>query len=105
MELFHIVSILVRKKGPNGPSNGADDNGDGGGRRKTNPNSSEKLSALMNGLVVDTEDTSDPAVENLNEVRMREIVAKAISGIILIMLKWFKVSRRPFALQSSLKLD
>ena len=34
------------------------------------------------------------ALEDLENTRLREILAKAISGSLFIMLKWFKVSRK-----------
>ena len=37
---------------------------------------------------------SDPSVEDIDAARTREITAKAATGIILLMLKWFKVSRK-----------
>ena len=45
----------------------------------------------------------DSGLEELNAVRSREISAKAISGILLLLLKWFKLSRMspPFFRQST----
>ena len=39
-------------------------------------------------------DPSDLPIEEIEALRSREITAKAVSGIILILLKWFKVSRK-----------
>ena len=80
--------------GVNGLANGLDDSGpDSGGKRKTNPNSSASLNQMLNGHSFDLEDGNDPAVEGLNETRSREISSKAVSGVLLLLLKWFKVSR------------
>ena len=46
----------------------------------------------MNGsLSVDTSGQSD---EEVDAARTREITAKAVTGIMLLLLKWLKVSRR-----------
>lgn len=39
-------------------------------------------------------DPSELPIEEIEAFRSREITAKAVSGILLIMLKWFKVSRK-----------
>ena len=36
----------------------------------------------------------EPSVGDVDASRTREITAKAATGIILLMLKWFKVSRK-----------
>lgn len=41
-----------------------------------------------------TVDPSELPIEEIEALRSREITAKAVSGILLILLKWFKVSRR-----------
>jgi hypothetical protein len=40
-----------------------------------------------------TIDPADLPVEEVEAYRSREITAKAVSGILLLLLKWFKVSR------------
>lgn len=37
---------------------------------------------------------ADAAIEELDNIRLREITGKAISGSLLLMLKWFKRSRK-----------
>lgn len=37
---------------------------------------------------------SDLPIDEIEAMRSREITAKAVSGILLILLKWFKVSRK-----------
>jgi Domain of unknown function (DUF3402) len=39
-------------------------------------------------------DTADLSIDEIEAMRSREITAKAVSGILLILLKWFKVSRK-----------
>ena len=91
--LLGNVSSLVAQSGQNGLPNGFPDDGDAAGRKRTNPNSSAQLDHLANGHLGDNEDGIDPLVEELNAVRSREITSKAISGILLALLKWFKLSR------------
>ena len=64
------------------------------------PKSNVNLAKQMNGLLTGThgDETADPTVVELNLTRLREITSKAIAGILLIMLKWFKLSRRLKAL-------
>lgn len=38
-------------------------------------------------------DPSELPIEEIEAMRSREVTAKAVSGILVIMLKWFKVSR------------
>ena len=55
---------------------------------------------MMNG------DTSEPSLDELDFARTREIVSKAVSGILLLLLKWLKVSREchSFSLWQSMLL-
>lgn len=57
--------------GPNGRANGANNNN----------NSAGPL------------DNSEQSAEELDAARTREITAKAVSGIMLLLLKWLKLSR------------
>jgi len=47
----------------------------------------------MNPPVSVPVEAADLPVEDLDALRTREITAKAVSGILLTLLKWFKVSR------------
>ena len=62
-------------------------------KRRANTNSSANISGMANGQLADNEDGTDPVVEELNTLRSREITTKAVSGVLLILLKWFKLSR------------
>ena len=91
--------------GVNGLANGLDDSGpDSGGKRKTNPNSSASLNQMLNGHSFDLEDGNDPAVEGLNETRSREISSKAVSGVLLLLLKWFRVSRESWNIRTCISV-
>jgi len=91
--LLGNVSALVAQNGHNGLPNGFPEDGDAAGRKRTNPNSSAHLDALVNGQLADSEDGTDPVVEELNGIRSREITSKAVAGTLLTLLKWFKLSR------------
>lgn len=78
-----------------------EDNADPQGKRKSNPSSAIQLNGLANGQHPDYEDGGDLAVEDLNAARSREITTKAVSGILITLVKWFKISRKP-ALRASL---
>ena len=94
-ELFQNVSALVTSNGANGLANSIEDGViDAASKRKTNPNSSASLNTMANGLLLNPDETNDLTVETLNETRTKEISAKAVSGVLLLMLKWFKLSRR-----------
>ena len=73
---------------------------DGPGKKKTNPNSSASLNGMANGALGEVGDVPATAIEGLNEIRSREISSKAVSGILLVLLKWFKLSRKLTSLSS-----
>jgi hypothetical protein len=60
-------------------------NGMQGQRRPQDPMNPQQQAPL---------DISDLPIEELEALRAREITAKAVSGILLTLLKWFKVSRK-----------
>ena len=91
--LFGNVSALVAQNGQNGLTNGFPEDGDPGGRKRPNTESSANLDGLANGQLANDEERTDPVVEELNAVRSREITSKAVSGVLLLLLKWFKLSR------------
>jgi hypothetical protein len=39
-------------------------------------------------------DTIDLSLDDLDQARAREIEGKALTGILILLLKWFKVSRK-----------
>lgn len=51
-------------------------------------------------------DVADLSIEDLESLRLREITAKAVSGILLLLLKWFKISHvLKFEYMTQLLLD
>lgn len=95
---FANVSAMVSQtNGPTGVPNGfpfTDDNGDGQGKGRTNPNSAVQTNGMPHGQLSENLESNNLAIEELNALRAREITSKAIAGILLMLLKWFKLSRR-----------
>ena len=104
--LFSNVSALVAQNGQNGMPNGISfgEDGDAPGKKRTNPNSSANINAMANGQMPDNDDGMDPIIEELNAVRSREIISKAVSGVLLILLKWYKLSRKSCRVPSMARL-
>lgn len=67
-----------------------EDNADAQGKRRSNTN---PVNGLVNGQAPESPEGAADLVEELNVVRAREITSKAVSGILLMLLKWFKISR------------
>ncbi|KAL8836442.1 MAG: hypothetical protein Q9170_002930 [Blastenia crenularia] len=76
---------------PNGISFPDDHPDSGPVKRKINVRSAAQDS-VVNGHPAEFEDEADPVLEELNTMRLREISSKAISAILLMLLKWFKLS-------------
>ena len=100
------MSALAQNSGSNGASNGflLSDEVDGL-KRKTNPSSAVELQGLKNGLLSESEDSTDPVVEELNSIRNREITLKAISGSLVMLCKWFKLSRGSYKFAMMVSTD
>lgn len=97
--VFTNVSYLVTQANgqnglavPNGISFPEDDPENGPGKRKLNPNAVSH-DGMGNGNPAEFEHEPDPVMEELNAIRLREISTKAISAILLTLLRWFKLSR------------
>ena len=94
-ELFQNVQALIVQNGASVANGASEDGGnDGPGKRRTNQNSSASLNGMANGHLTEDEEGTAPAIETLNEMRSREISSKAVSGVLLVLLKWFKLSRK-----------
>lgn len=94
---FANVSTMVAQNGSNGLPNGlsfGEENPDVPGRRKQNSNSAINMNGMEDGQLAENGDGTDPEVEELNAVRTREITFKALAGVLILLLKWFKLSRR-----------
>ncbi|KAL8846492.1 MAG: hypothetical protein Q9221_008416 [Calogaya cf. arnoldii] len=91
--VFTNVSYLVtQSNGQNGGISFPDDNPENGpGKRKLNPNAVSHEGIAI-GNPAEFENESDPVMEELNAIRLREISTKAISAILLTLLRWSKLS-------------
>lgn len=80
--LSHVTALVTQANGVNGLQGGFQyqDNQNGNGRAETN-------GASGHGSTVATN-------EELDAMRMQEILDKAVSGVLILILKWFKVSRK-----------
>ena len=102
--MFANVSALLSQSNANGAHTTfpfPDDNNDPQGKRKTDPNSAVQSNGVVNDHPSEAENHTDSAIDELNAVRLREITSKAVSGILLMLLKWFRLSRK-FAIMTFL---
>ncbi|KAL8767709.1 MAG: hypothetical protein Q9209_005889 [Squamulea sp. 1 TL-2023] len=96
--IFTNVSYLVTQaNGQNGQAapNGVsfpDDNPENVPAKSKLHHDSAPQAVMANASAVDFEHEPDPVMEELNAVRLREISTKAISAILLTLLRWFKLS-------------
>ena len=67
-------------------------------RPKRNVNLMKQISNLPNGIYHDGESAApDKALQELNTIRLREITSKGVAGILINLLRWFKLSRKLLA--------
>ncbi|KAI9873301.1 MAG: Factor arrest protein 11 [Pleopsidium flavum] len=93
------VTALVTQLNGNGQNGAAfgftcQDNGESNGQGKPtgNINHGRQLNGKVNGHDEGASEDFDSSVEELNTLRLREISSKAVSGVLLLLLKWFKLS-------------
>ena len=101
--LSNVSTLVAQTNAPNGVQNPFDmeqNISPGAGMPVHNLNLFKLLqqekSNIANGHRAENEQQKLPALEELNLVRLREITSKAVAGIILMLLKWFKLSRKSF---------
>lgn len=83
--LANVTALITQpQNGQNGQSSFSAGSNGTGQRRPTE----------QNGSAHPTNDAANLSVEELEALRAREITSKAVSGILLMMLKWFKISRK-----------
>ena len=61
---------------------------------KHNLNLAKQLNGQGSGSRAETEYVPGADIEETNAVRLREITSKSIAGILLVLLRWFKLSRK-----------
>ncbi|KAL9577431.1 MAG: hypothetical protein Q9212_006369, partial [Teloschistes hypoglaucus] len=96
--VFTNVSILVAQANgtnglrvPNAITFPEDDPSHSPVKRKMNINPPGQK-ATAGGNATEIEEESDPVLEELDNIRQREIRSKAVTSVLLMLLKWFKLS-------------
>jgi hypothetical protein len=87
--ILHSVTIIL--------SQGPTQQHPGGPGRPGGPNGGPPNARPPEPQIIGAE-APEPSIEDIDAARTREITAKAITGIILLMLKWFKISRKRYLL-------
>jgi hypothetical protein len=80
--LSHVTALVTQSNGPNGLQSGfqfQEQNGQANGATTNGANNSHG---------------SAPLNEEVDAMRSQEILDKAVTGILMLLLKWFKVSRK-----------
>lgn len=89
--LNHVTACIAPTNGQQHPGM---PNGNGRVNGGPGPNRAHDMGAGMNGMHNgDYHEAS--SLEDLDSIRAREIESKAATGIILLLLKWLKISRMP----------
>jgi hypothetical protein len=80
--LSHVTALVTQANGTSGLQSGFQyqENQNGNGRPETNGVNGQNSAVATN--------------EELDAMRMQEILDKSVSGILIVLLKWFKVSRK-----------
>jgi Domain of unknown function (DUF3402) len=79
--LANLTTLITQSNGQNGAHSTFID----GNQNGTAANGIDSMNPLL--------ETLNLSIEDLDAIRTQEITAKAASGLLLLMLKWFKVSR------------
>ena len=89
--LSHVTALITQLNSQNGLQSGfqPQDPQSGVSANKADGNGGPDSSQLYR---------SNLSNEELDAVRTQEIIAKGVSGILILLLKWFKVSRKLFSL-------
>lgn len=91
--LTHVTALVTQSSGANGLQSGFQyqDNQNGAAGRD------------MNGI---NGHSNTPATnEELDAMRTQEVMDKAVTGTLMLILKWFKVSRKPANLFGEIETD
>lgn len=81
--LTHVTSLVTQSNGPNGLQSGF--------QFQENQNG-QPAGPSTNG--VNGQHGTVSTNEELDAMRTQEILDKAVSGLLILLLKWFKVSRK-----------
>lgn len=80
--LSHVTALVTQANAPNGLQSGFQFQDQNGNNGQANGVNGHNVTVATN--------------EELDTMRMQEILDKAVSGILILMLKWFKVSRKSY---------
>lgn len=96
MVIVLLKAIVAIASNMISPPNGQQQGGQGqnGGRANGGPSQGRAQDA-PNGLSgMGRADVTSPSDSDVDEARSREIAAKAVTGILITLLKWLKISRK-----------
>lgn len=96
-EVLSNVTHLVTQPnslGYNGLGPGFQENGLSNDQTKSRMKDSSRKSNGVGGNASDAQEDGDEDLIELDAFRAREIRAKAVSAILVLLLKWFKISRK-----------
>ena len=97
--LANVTALVTQSGQPEGVNGvGAEQaNGDGQsqGPSKDQNGRPGAAASAASGEVEESEDDKRPVMshEEVDAMRMREVTSKAVSGLLLLLLRWFKISR------------
>ena len=94
MLLSGNVSSLVAQSDQNGLPNRVSEDHDVAGGKRTNVKHSDQLDEMDKIPLPDIDDDTNDATRSIYKLRENEITGKAVSGILLVLMKWFKLSRK-----------
>lgn len=83
--LNHVTTLITQASGVNGLQSGFQFNENANGNGSAKPDSDE-------GQANHHLDGGNASVEEVDTVRQQEILDKAVSGLLILLLKWFKIS-------------
>ena len=91
-----MTSLLNTANSQNGAPNGGQDG------QSTNGVGENEFNGTGNGVYPDI---TKSTISEVDDLRTREIQGKAVSGILILLLKWFKVSREFLVMHDSKLVD
>ncbi|KAI2621732.1 N1221-domain-containing protein [Hypoxylon sp. NC1633] len=89
--LFNVTACIALPATNNGQQQSAMS---GGNQARTNggPASQRSAGSTVEGNASQNSESIDPSLEELDATRCREVESKAATGIILLLMKWLKIS-------------
>ena len=100
--LANVTALVTQSGQPEGVNGVGPEqtNGDGQSQgpskdQSGRPGPAAAAAAAASGEAGESEEDKRPALshEEVDAMRMREVTSKAVSGVLLLLLRWFKISR------------